>query len=184
MSESISQDIRDFISDSNRLASFEGRIGELEKVCLAECPHGWIGSKAEPASRRWFAIKILYSIKAVRDLLVRGDALGAASEAVEVGALAMEAESRQLLVGDASWRSFRSKQRERANKATATRSDKKARFDQRLREAALAVQVQEPSISIRAIAARLRKDFRMKCEGRENQIEALRKRLVRLGIRK
>lgn len=107
------------------LATFEGCVGHLEKVCL-RTPGAWptreIHDRPPENTRARYAEDILFAIRAVRDHLARGEPSYAASEALIVGALAMEAEARFNWHEIKAWRAMREGQeKSRATQAQRQR---------------------------------------------------------------
>ena len=108
---------KDEMKNLARLATFEGRIEALERVCrripgvLPNRP-----PEAYPAehTRPWYAEEILLLIQQVRHHLARGEADFAASQAVMVGVWAAQAEARFNWPEMRRWRKLCERNRESA----------------------------------------------------------------------
>jgi hypothetical protein len=96
--------IRALAAEHNLLSTFDGRVASLERFChrhSAGTRSITLGDRQlvvpiEPTfgSLSWYAASILLVIAAARAALARGDVQLAMSEAVEVGALATEAQAK------------------------------------------------------------------------------------------
>jgi hypothetical protein len=88
---------KEAMKERARLATFEGRIEQLEVICQrmpGTRPNRPLDVHLEEHSQAWYAEEILRAIRFVRHHLERGQASHAAAEALTVGALAAEAEAR------------------------------------------------------------------------------------------
>lgn len=68
--------LRAFFDEHNRLATFDGRVKQLEEICRRTPGtrlEGKNSVRPEQHSRAWYAKKILLSIDAVRHHLAGGD---------------------------------------------------------------------------------------------------------------
>jgi hypothetical protein len=115
---------KDEMKNLARLATFEGRIEALERVCR-RIP-GVLPNRPPEAyplehTHAWYAEEILLSIQQVRYHLARGEADFAASQAVVVGALAVEADARLNWPEVRSWRELCERNRESARRGRGMR---------------------------------------------------------------
>ncbi len=163
-------------------ATFEGRIKELERVCL-NTPGMGLGGVDEPKpsnrSRAWYAEKILVTIGLVRDFLRRGQADYAASEAVMVGVWAEEAEARHNWPEVRKWSKLCEQNSKSAKDRGRKVSDAAKKLAEALQSAALEYRsthpYKPPANSTRAMARHLAR----KLGKNENTI---RHHLQKLGI--
>lgn len=93
-----------------RLATFEGRIEQLERICRSTpgvLPNRAADPRPPKHSRAWYAEEILFAIRAARHHLAHGQASHAASEAVVIGFLAAEAEASHNWPAVRQWNDLR-----------------------------------------------------------------------------
>ena len=122
-------EIESMIEIVEALMTFDGQVGDLERICEQHAPPP--SASPEPESIAWYSRKILASIHRVRSLLASGDAEVAAAEAVMVGILAAQCEPAR------QWR----QRQEQATKAGDRRGEdvsrEAVRLSERVREEAL-----------------------------------------------
>lgn len=89
------EDLKAQMKESALSNTFEGRIEELETICLripGALPNRAPDARPKEHTLPWYAEQILFFIRVVRNLLKQGSASHAAAEALKVGVLAAEAQ--------------------------------------------------------------------------------------------
>jgi hypothetical protein len=176
-----------YADEWNRRATFDGLVGDLERICRREWPPDEIPTTATPAelvdyvarrprsakdSKAWFAKEILDTIGVARHFLRAGQPDVAMAQAVIVGVLAAGA-------GFLNWTAYREKQAARSRTGAETKRDDAARDNAPFRAAVKATRRQHPADSPRQIARRLLTRYGRSGD-RTKALDALTKRIARL----